>query len=79
VRFDAELLAEAEGMSMVNELIAGQERLFHARRDSVAREIEQLEKRRGQIRDQVVGIKAQQASLNVQLDLIREELSNQQT
>jgi len=79
VQFDTGLLAEAEGMSMVNDLIAGQERLFHARRDSVAREIEQLEKRRGQIRDQVVGIKAQQASLNVQLDLIREELSNQQT
>ena len=78
VRFDPDLLAEAESMSMVNDLIAGQERLFQARRDSVSREIEQLEKRRGQIRDQIIGIKAQQASLQVQLELIQQELDNQQ-
>lgn len=78
VAFDPELLAEADGMAMVNDLIAGQERLFQARRDSVAREIEQLEKRRGQIQDQIIGIKAQQASLQVQLELIQQELDNQQ-
>ena len=79
VAFDPELLAIAAERGMVGELMAGQERLFQARADSTAREIEQLGKRRGQVTDQIVGIKAQQASLAVQLELIHEELENQQS
>ena len=79
VAFDPELLAIAAERGTVGELMAGQERLFQARADSTAREIEQLGKRRGQVTDQIVGIKAQQASLAVQLELIHEELENQQS
>ncbi|MCA0870851.1 HlyD family type I secretion periplasmic adaptor subunit [Seohaeicola saemankumensis] len=79
VTFDPELLAIAAERPEVAELVQGQSRLFQARRDSVAREIDQLEKRRAQIRDQIVGIKAQQSSLKVQIDLIARELANQQS
>ncbi len=77
--FDAEVLEAAENRPEVAELVAGQQRLFQARLDSVAREIEQLEKRRGQIRNQIEGIRAQQASLKRQIDLIGKELANQQS
>ncbi len=79
VTFDPELLSIAAERPEVAELVQGQSRLFQARRDSVAREIDQLEKRRAQIRDQIVGIKAQQSSLKVQIDLIARELANQQS
>jgi HlyD family secretion protein len=77
--YDPEVLEAATRQPEILELIDGQTRLFVARRDSVAREIEQLEKRRSQINNQVDGIKAQQDSLAVQLDLIKLELQNQQT
>lgn len=76
--FDPLLLEIAEGRPEVADLIRGQERLFVARRESVEREIEQLEKRRGQIGNQIDGVQAQQASLVRQLDLIQVELKNQQ-
>jgi len=79
VEFEPELLDMAQERSEVAELIEGQRRLFHARRDSEAREIEQLEKRRGQIGNQIEGIEAQQASLRIQLELIEKELENQQS
>jgi len=64
---------------LVADLLAGQERLFRARLESVARETEQLEKRSGQIRSQIQGIKAQQLSLDRQLELIEKELEGQQS
>ncbi|ANP36731.1 RTX toxin [Phaeobacter gallaeciensis] len=79
ITFDPELVALAPERPEVRDLMEGQQRLFLARRDSTAREIEQLEKRRAQINDQIVGIKAQQDSMRVQLELIGEELKNQQT
>lgn len=77
--FDPVLLAVAAERPEVAELIAGQARLFVARQDSTAREIEQLEKRRSQIGSQIVGIQAQVASLERQQALIKRELSNQQS
>jgi HlyD family secretion protein len=77
--FDPVLLAVAAGRPEVAELIAGQARLFVARQDSTAREIEQLEKRRSQIGSQIVGIQAQVESLERQQALIKRELSNQQS
>jgi len=77
--FDAELSAIAEERPDVADLLAGQERLFRARLESVARETEQLEKRSGQIRSQIQGIKAQQLSLDRQLELIEKELEGQQS
>ncbi len=77
--FDAELVTVAQSRPEVADLLAGQERLFHARRESVARETEQLAKRRGQIQSQIRGIKAQQQSFARQLELIKQELASQQT
>ena len=79
IAFDADLIEMAGTRPEVGEFMDGQARLFFARQDSVARETEQLEKRRAQIRDQIVGIKSQQESLALQLELIGEELKNQQT
>lgn len=77
VTFDAELLALTETRPVVLDLVEGQRRLFVAREESIAREIEQLNKRSSQTRDQITGIKAQQASMEQQLELIAEELKNQ--
>ena len=79
IDFDKELLEQAAQRPEVAELVDGQERLFRARLESIARETEQLEKRRGQIGNQIEGIKAQQASLKIQLELIQKELFNQQS
>ena len=79
ISFDAELLKAAETRAEVADLVRGQERLHLARQESGSREIDQLEKRRSQIRDQIRGIQAQQASAKVQLELINEELANQQS
>lgn len=73
-----ELLTEAE-KPVAAELMEGQERLFEARKDTYARQAEQLVKRREQIDSQIVGIRAQQEALNQQLALIDEELTDQQS
>ena len=62
----------------VADLIEGQRRLFFARRDTLARQTEQLDRRRGQIASQIEGIDAQTAALTRQLSLIRRELTAQQ-
>lgn len=77
IQFSQVLLDAALDRPEVVDLIEGQQRLFFARRDSTAREIEQLEKRRGQIQSQIEGIQAQQVSLDTQLGLIHQELTNQ--
>lgn len=79
ITFDPELLEVANQRPEVASLIAGQRRLFFARQDTIARETEQLEKRRHQIENQIEGITAQQASLRSQLELIEEELVSQQS
>ncbi|SLN58012.1 HlyD family type I secretion periplasmic adaptor subunit [Roseisalinus antarcticus] len=63
----------------VGELVQGQRNLFFARRESMAREKEQLGKRRDQIADQIIGIQAQQESLNLQLGFINQELDDQRS
>ena len=77
VEFEEELLALAMIRPAVADLVEGQRRLFVAREESIAREIEQLNKRSAQTKDQIKGIKAQQASMELQLGLIAEELKNQ--
>ncbi|MEM8581173.1 MAG: HlyD family type I secretion periplasmic adaptor subunit [Pseudomonadota bacterium] len=77
IDFDDLLLEAAVTNPDVAELIDGQKRLIAARSESVAREIAQLEKRRGQITDQIVGIEAQRVALGQQLDLLAEELTDQ--
>lgn len=75
--FDPVLVqAEAEDAS---DLIAGQTRLFDARRESSMRAVEQLTLQRAQISRQMEGITAQQAALSTQRDLIAQELTDQQS
>ncbi|MCV6585413.1 MAG: HlyD family type I secretion periplasmic adaptor subunit [Marinibacterium sp.] len=77
VVFEPELLEVAGSNPDVAKLVSGQSRLFDARRASVKREVEQLDKRRTQISDQIVGIEAQQQSTSRQLELIEQELGDQ--
>lgn len=79
ITFDPLLLDVVNEKPDVEDFIAGQQRLFSARKDSVAREIDQLEKRRSQIDEQIIGVQAQQKSMRVQLDLIGQELVNQKS
>ncbi len=79
VRFDPELIEIAKTKPEVADIVAGQNRLFEARRASMDQEVNQLGKRRIQISDQIAGLDAQKAALNTQLELISEELVNQQT
>ncbi|MGP6087052.1 HlyD family type I secretion periplasmic adaptor subunit [Antarctobacter jejuensis] len=76
--FPEEVLQRAEINAEVAELVEGQRNQFFARRESIKAEIEQLGKRADQIRDQVIGVEAQQAALDRQLELIREELVNKE-
>lgn len=79
VDFDEELMMLAKDNDDVRDQMAGQIRLFLARAESVQKEIEQLGKRRSQITDQIIGIDAQMDAMSIQVDLVEQELSNQQT
>ena len=79
VSYEKELLAMQADRFEIAELITGQTNLFNARVDSIARQTEQLEKRAGQTRNQIVGIEAQERSLARQSELIQQELDVQQS
>jgi len=79
IRFDPELIAMGEINADVKELMDGQQNLFAARLDSVAREIEQLGIKRDQIATQIGGVVSQETALVRQLELIEIELGNQET
>lgn len=61
------------------ELIAGQQRLFEARLDTLLQQTEQLSKQRNQIESEIKGTEAQLVSLRRQVDLIQDELKDQQS
>ena len=77
--FDAELEAQAALRPEIAGQIDGQRRLFAARAETLARQTEQLDRRRAQIATQIEGIEAQQAALATQLALIQEEEADQQS
>ena len=79
ITFDPLLDVVAADRPDVARLVAGQARLFAARAASIAQEIEQLQKRRDQIGNQIEGIRAQQVALERQLALIGTELKDQQS
>lgn len=79
VTFDARLIKAAQENSEFAELMDGQGRLFDARLESVNNQIDQLQKRRGQIQNQIDGIDAQMVAMVKQLDLIGQELESQQS
>lgn len=76
--FPDDLQALAASRPSVAEQLDGQERLFAARNETVARTLERLEQRKQQTRSQIEGIEAQSAALGTQLDLIQRELVDQQ-
>lgn len=78
ITFPEELLAKAASDPEVADLIAGQQRLFEARFETLSREADQLARRNEQIAAQITGIEAQQAALDIQLRLVGEELAAQQ-
>ncbi|WP_298858548.1 HlyD family type I secretion periplasmic adaptor subunit [uncultured Sulfitobacter sp.] len=79
ISFPEELKAAGQTNPDAKELMDGQSNLFFARRDSVAREIEQLGKQRNQIEEQIKGIGAQEDALSTQLGLIEQQLASQQS
>lgn len=76
--FAKELTDLASSHSEVTEKIEGQRRLFEARRVSMASQTDQLDKRKDQIDDQIVGIDAQNQALVTQLSLLQQDLNDQQ-
>ena len=85
-RDDAEapvLAGELAGLATtrpdVADQIEGQRRLFLARRETLAKQTEQLERRRDQIAAQVIGIDAQKSAQTEQIALIGRELADQQS
>ena len=79
IAFDPELIAVSANRPDINELMEGQRNLFNASTESVARNIDQLGKRREQIASQIEGVVAQETALTSQLELIEKELGNQQS
>jgi HlyD family secretion protein len=77
--FSGELAELAQTRPEVADLIEGQRSLFTARRESVLKQSEQLQKRAAQIASQIEGVDAQVAALSQQLDLIEQELTDQRT
>ena len=77
ITFPPELLAF--NRPEVRELIAGQTRLFEARKESAAKTVEQLIQRRAQIESQITGIQSQQDAIARQQELITAELRDQQS
>ncbi|RLJ41297.1 HlyD family secretion protein [Litoreibacter meonggei] len=78
ITFDPLLLQAVQSRPQLTELVDGQQRLFETRVDSANQSIEQLEKRKAQITNQVDGVRAQQQALETQLSLLQEELLAQQ-
>jgi HlyD family type I secretion membrane fusion protein len=61
------------------ELMAGSERLFAARRETAAREAEQLQRQQEQTADQIEGIEAQEAAVATQIELVDREIAAQRS
>ena len=78
IAFEPDLIAVAQKDASINELVDGQRRLFGARSASIANQVKQLEKRKLQIRNQIVGLSAQQDAIDTQLELVKKELEDQQ-
>lgn len=72
-----ELAEMAKARPEVAELVDGQVKLFAARKDTLARSTEQLQRRSDQTREQINGIMAQVSAMDTQLALVRGELADQ--
>lgn len=79
VQFPPDLLSAAAGNAAVLDMMDGQIRLLQARSDTMAQQVEQLEKRKSQIDSQVAGIDAQRSALDQELGLLEQELTTQRS
>ncbi|MHA3913958.1 HlyD family type I secretion periplasmic adaptor subunit [Halovulum sp. GXIMD14793] len=79
VDFGEDLKAEKVNYPEIESLMAGQANLFAARRESMARESEQLAEKKIQVGKQIEGAEAQLAALQEQLGFIDQELADQRT
>lgn len=77
ITFPAELIEAAETHPTLAALMAGQQSLFAARRDTLDQTLAQLNKQAEQVSSQIEGIDAQSAALKTQRELIEEELTSQ--
>ncbi|MDX5356163.1 MAG: HlyD family type I secretion periplasmic adaptor subunit [Rhodobacterales bacterium] len=77
IEFPAELVEAAARSPDLSDLMTGQERLFVARRETLTKQLDQLEKRKSQTVSLIEGIDSQREALKIQLRLIAEELSSQ--
>lgn len=78
ISFDADLLKAADVALAVAELLEGQKALFEARIDGFRQAIVQMENQKMQLRNQVEGIDALNASLARQIALTQEEMMAQE-
>lgn len=79
VLFDTDLERQAATSAPVAAQIAGQRALFLARRETLARELGQIDERIAQAGNQIDGITAQLAALETQQVLIGADLADQET
>ncbi|OUS05129.1 RTX toxin [Rhodobacterales bacterium 52_120_T64] len=77
-RFD-QVLQRETATAVAAELVAGQNNLFLARKNSLAREEALLNERRLQIEEQIIGAEAQSEALVRQLELLSEELVDEES
>ena len=78
ITFPETLLARATREPDLAAQLAGQERLFLSRAQTLEAEMAQMDKRAAQIANQIEGLDAQAIALARQLELLKEELANQQ-
>lgn len=79
IAYPPDLLAVAETSQGAKEQIEGQTALFEARRITLAKELGQIVERVAQTGNQIDGAQAQLDALAIQEELIREELTDQET
>ena len=77
ITFPEALIEAAANNPELDALMQGQAKLFAARSESLSKQLEQLEKRKGQTASLIEGIDAQTKALNEQLRLIGDELASQ--
>ena len=77
IAWDTDLLARAQDIPGVRDILDGQRRLFKARRDSRAGQKAQLEERIGQTERQIAGLRAQARAVERQRGFIDRELKVQ--
>lgn len=76
--FSDDLIAFAATNPEIDDVLSGQQNLFAARADTLAREEEQLRGRITQIGTQVDAMRAQEDALVEQIELVQEELARRQ-